>query len=147
MLRIWPRKCWKCKVSIACGNRSKAAQLTKGNQQLAALEKVEAEKQALAKRVANSTADMEASSDDAEGSNDASPVTVSGKTKKSDSIPRPTGSNRELQHSRCNGVRWKCEEAGEVQLNSRMFFLDNLELCLNQLWSSARLRSLLGMHD
>jgi hypothetical protein len=59
-------------------------------QQLAALEKVEAEKQALAKQVANSTADMEASGDDAEGSNDASPV--SGKTKKSDSIPRPTGS-------------------------------------------------------
>ena len=51
-------------------------------QQLAALEKVEAEKQALAKQVANSTADME-------GSDDASPV--SRKTKKSDSIPRPTG--------------------------------------------------------
>ncbi len=53
-------------------------------QQLAALEKVEAEKQALMKQVANSTADMEASSDD------ASPA--SGKTKKSDLIPRPTGS-------------------------------------------------------
>jgi hypothetical protein len=52
---------------------------------------VEAEKQALAKEVANFTADMEASGDDAERSNDALPV--SGKNKnKSDSIPRPPGS-------------------------------------------------------
>jgi len=56
-------------------------------QQLAALEKVEAEKQALVKQVANSTADMEASSDEVEGSDDASPV-----SEKLDSIPRPTGS-------------------------------------------------------
>jgi len=55
----------------------------------AALEKVEAEKQVLAKqvRVVNPTADMEASGDDA---NDASPV--SEKIKKLNSIPRPTGS-------------------------------------------------------
>ena len=49
-------------------------------QRLAALEKMEAENQALAKQVANSTADMVASGDDAEGPNDALPV--SGKTKK-----------------------------------------------------------------
>lgn len=59
-------------------------------QQLAALEKVEAEKQALAKQIANSTADIEASGDGVEGFDDASPV--SGKIKKSDLIPRPTGS-------------------------------------------------------
>jgi hypothetical protein len=51
---------------------------------------VEAEKQALAKQVAGFTANTEASDDDAERSNDASPA--SGKTNKSDSIQRPTGS-------------------------------------------------------
>jgi hypothetical protein len=61
-------------------------------QQLAALEKVEAEKQALAKQVANSTADVEASGDGVEGSDDASESPLSGKTKKSDSIRHPTGS-------------------------------------------------------
>lgn len=57
-------------------------------QQQAALEKVEAEKQALVRQVVNSTAHMEPSGDDAEGSNDATPVS---EKKKLDSIPRPTG--------------------------------------------------------
>lgn len=87
-------------------------------------------------------ADTEASSDDAEGPNNASPM--SGKTKKLASIPRPTGKYN-IQDAMGLGGSTK----RRAKYYSILVCLPRrpcLELCLNHIRSSVWLRSSLGMH-